>query len=161
MIKFKVNEKKLTTARGEQTFHFAKAVYNGVTTIEQLQMQIARISAVSEGDVRSTLLTLTQLITDELTAGRIVELGDLGRMKVGLKSKATESKEKFRSQDIKRLHVIFTPGKLIKEGLLSTSLHSISKEKEMCPAQNPTPDSKQKAESSENTDDPNKDYTGL
>ncbi len=129
MINFKVANKKLTTAKGEQTFHYAKAVYNGVTTIEHLQKQIARISAVSEGDVRSTLLTLTQLITDELTAGRIVELGDLGRMRVSFKSKASDSEEKFQTADIKRIRVLFTPGKMIKSGLQTASLHTLCKKK--------------------------------
>ncbi len=130
MIKFKVAEKQLKRGEEVDTFHFAKAVYNGVTTMEHLQKQIARISVVSEGDVRSTLLTFTQLITDELSSGRIVELGDLGRMKVGLKSKASDSEEKFKTQNIKRVHVIFTPGKLIKEGLQSVSLHKADSAKQ-------------------------------
>ncbi len=92
-------------------------------------------------------------------------------MKVGLKSKATDSKEKFRSQDIKRLYVIFTPGRMIREGLLSTALHSIAKDEENQTCT--TTEAKNKEEESqggENSstssekgskqEDPNKDYTG-
>ncbi len=160
MINFKVTQHQLTTAKGKQTFHFARAVYNGQTTMDMLQKQIARISAISEGDVRSVLLTLSQLVADELSAGRIIELGDLGRMKVGLKSKANESKDKFRTQDIKRVRVIFTPGKLIKEELLSVGLQCVGKNEDgTCLAKKPK-------ESDESTggakkEDPDKDWTGL
>ncbi len=121
-ISFKVEEQKLRTANGEQTFCFARAVSNGETTIEQLQKLIAKISAVSEGDVRSVLMTLTQLVALELGEGRIVSLGDLGRIRIGLRSKASDSKEKFRSQDIKRVRVVFAPGMLIREALQTVSL---------------------------------------
>ncbi len=170
MIQFRVTDKKLKTAKGEQTFHFARAVYNGVTTMDHLQRQIARISAISEGDVRSILLTLSQLITDELTAGRIVELGDLGRMKVGLRSRSAESKDKFRVQDIKKVRVIFTPGQLIKQGLYSASLHSMH-EMSFCPLKDSASSSSTdtKKPSTDTSKDPStgasdkdkKDYTGL
>ncbi len=121
-ITFKVEEQMLRTARGAQKFCFARAVNNGETTIEQLQKLIAKISAVSEGDVRSVLMTLTQLVALELGQGRIVSLGDLGRIRVGLRSKASDSKEGFRSQDIKRVRVVFVPGMLIREALQTASL---------------------------------------
>ncbi len=121
-ITFRVNEKKLKTARGEQTFCFARAINNGETSIEQLQKLIAKISAISEGDVRSVLMTLTQLVALELGEERIVSLGDLGRLRVGLRSKASDSKEAFRSQDIKRIRVLFVPGGLIREALQTASL---------------------------------------
>ncbi len=128
-ISFKVKEQKLKTVNGEQTFCFARAVSNGETSIEQLQKLIAKISAVSEGDVRSVLMTLTQLVALELGEGRIVSLGDLGRLRVGLRSKASDSKEKFRSQDIKRVRAVFVPGILIREALQTASL----KRKELKP----------------------------
>ncbi len=120
-ITFKVREQKLTTARGEQTLCFARAVSNGETTIEHLQRLVAKISAISEGDVRSVLMTLSQLVASELSEGRIVSLGDLGRMRIGLRSKASDNKEGFRSQDIKKARVVFVPGALIKESLMMAS----------------------------------------
>ncbi len=168
MINFKVAQHKLTTARGEQTFHFARAVYNGETTMDMLQKQIARISAISEGDVRSVLLTLSQLVADELSAGRVIELGDLGRMKVGLKSKASDSKDKFRSQDIKRVHVIFTPGKMIREELLSVGLQCVNKNEDgTCPVKKPKEEdnasvgSDSDGKGKDPSGDSDKDYTGL
>ncbi len=141
-ISFKVREQKLKTAKGEQTFCFARAVNNGETTIEQLQKLIAKISAVSEGDVRSVLMTLTQLVALELGEGRIVSLGDLGRLRVGLRSKASESKEKFRSQDIKRVRAVFVPGMFIREALQTASL----KRKELNPKEHNTHNSEAEEE---------------
>ncbi len=169
-ITFKVKEQKLTTARGEQTFFFAKAVSNGETSIEQLQKLIAKISAISEGDVRSVLMTLTQLVALELSQGRIVSLGDLGRLRVGLKSKGGDSKEKFRSQDIKKVRVIFVPGALIKDNLLSASFKRSDDQAKQCSAQNSkkadeagtTAEAKpENGGKGKKKDESDKDYTGL
>ncbi len=166
-ITFKVKEQKLTTARGEQTFFYAKAVSNGETSIEQLQKLIAKISAISEGDVRSVLMTLTQLVALELAQGRIVSLGELGRLRVGLKSKGGDSKDKFRAQDIKKVRVIFVPGGLIKDSLLSASLKRTGMQAEKCnapedeQASNASTAEETKPDTAGKTEDPNKDYTGL
>ncbi len=165
-ITFKVKEQKLATARGEQTFCYAKAVSNGETSIEQLQKLIAKISAISEGDVRSVLMTLTQLVSLELSQGRIVSLGELGRLRVGLKSKGGNDKESFRTQDIKRVRVIFVPGTMIKETLLSASLKRTCLEAGKCQVptdKKPSEDAKSEPNSGSTAtgEKPKKGYTGL
>ncbi len=126
-VHYQVSSKKLHTKVGEKEFFFARAISQGVTTLDQLQKNVARISAISEGDVRSVLYTLTTLISDELAAGRSVELGDLGRMRTGLRSMSAEKKEDFRAQNIKRINVIFRPGKLITARLSSTNVERVAK----------------------------------
>lgn len=127
-ISYKVRKQTLTTKNGQKTVFYAMPVSNGETSIEQLQKLISKISAISEGDVRSVLLTLTQLLAIELVAGRRVSLGDLGRMRIGLRSKATEKAEDFKAQDIRRIRVTFTPGALIRESLLSASVQRYTEE---------------------------------
>ncbi|MDO4691751.1 MAG: DNA-binding protein [Porphyromonadaceae bacterium] len=121
-ISYKVRKQTFATKDGKKTVFYAMPISNGETSIEQLQKLISKISAISEGDVRSVLLTLTQLLAIELVAGRRVSLGDLGRMRIGLRSKAAEKAEDFKAQDIRRIRVTFTPGALIRESLLSASV---------------------------------------
>lgn len=121
-IKYQLRKQTVNAKSGKEVIYFAMPVSNGETSIEQLQKMIARISAVSEGDVRSVLLTLTQLVALELEAGRRVSLGDLGRMRIGMRSRGAKSAEAFTTNDIRRLRVTFTPGRLIKEGLSTASL---------------------------------------
>ncbi len=121
-INYLVRSRKLTTAEGKQEFFFAQSIGNGVTSMEHLQKLIARISALSEGDVRSVIMNLSSLIADELSAGRIVELGDLGRMRIGLRSKGSKKEEDFKLQSIKKLKVLFHPGSLIRDRLSTAPL---------------------------------------
>lgn len=125
-ITYKIREQQLTTAKGKQTIFIARAVSNGETTIEHLQKLISKISAVSEGDVRSVLLTLTQLVATELAAGRRVSLGDLGRLRIGISSRGVQSQEEFSVQDIRRAKVTFTPGALIRSELQALSYQKYS-----------------------------------
>lgn len=120
-ITYKVREQRLTTAKGKQTLFIAQPVSNGETTIEHLQKLISKISAVSEGDVRSVLMTLTQLVATELAAGRRVSLGELGRLRISLSSRAVERGEDFTVQDIRRAKVTFRPGVLIRSELQTLS----------------------------------------
>lgn len=120
-ITYKIREQQLTTSKGKQTLFVAHAVSNGETTIEHLQKLISKISAVSEGDVRSVLLTLTQLVATELAAGRRVSLGDLGRLRIGISSRGVARGEDFTVQDIRRAKVNFVPGMLIRSELQTLS----------------------------------------
>ncbi|MDO4707660.1 MAG: histidinol phosphate phosphatase [Porphyromonadaceae bacterium] len=120
-ISYKVRQQRLTTPKGKQTLFIAQVVSNGETTIDHLQKLISKISAVSEGDVRSVLLTLTQLVASELAAGRRVSLGDLGRLRIGISSRAVARGEDFTVQDIRRAKVNFHPGSLIRSELRSLS----------------------------------------
>ncbi len=166
-ITFKVREQKFTTAKGKQTICFAKAISNGETSIEQLQKLIAKISAISEGDVRSVLMTLSQLVALELAEGRIVSLGDLGRLRVGLRSKGGDSKENFRTQDIKRVRTIFVPGPMIRESLYSASLKRqgkgfVAEKCDLKTSDQAKPANPAPANNPEGKEDKDKkDYTGL
>lgn len=140
-ISYKVRKQVFKTNGTKQTMYFAAPVSNGETSIEQLQKLIAKISAVSEGDVRSVLLTLTQLLAIELASGRRVSLGDLGRMRIGLRSKAAQGAEEFKAQDIRRFRVIFTPGALIREELRGASVQRLSElGKPITPSEKPSGD---------------------
>ncbi len=56
MISFKVSDKKLKTERREQTFHFAKAVYNSVSTIKSLKRHITLKNMTSILDIFGKLI---------------------------------------------------------------------------------------------------------
>lgn len=96
---------------------YARAYHPSETHIDQLSLMISRISAVSMGDVKSVLNTMSMLVSQELQAGRIVDLGDLGRLRVGLRSKASATEEEFSVHNIRSAHTIYTPGKEIRRAM--------------------------------------------
>ena len=54
------------------------------------------------------------LLSIELTNGRIVDLGDLGRFRATLRSKSCDKPENFKREMIHGNRVIFVPGKQIR-----------------------------------------------
>lgn len=114
-LKYKVQEtvSKLKNKEGE-AIAYARPVYTNEADINSLAELIADISAISVGDVRSMLYTLTKLVAKELSNGRLVSLGDLGRLRLTLRSKSAKKAEDFKNDMIKGVGVIFTPGKAIK-----------------------------------------------
>ncbi|GHU63366.1 hypothetical protein FACS1894123_05990 [Bacteroidia bacterium] len=56
----------------------------------------------------AVLEALTQVLTDQLSDGKIVRLGDFGSFQIGLNSMGAETKEKYTASLIKTKKVLFT-----------------------------------------------------
>ena len=66
-------------------------------------------------DVLSVISTLTRLIADELAKGNIVEIGELGRLRFNMRSKAAKSVKEFTHSNILTPTLHFLPGMLLKD----------------------------------------------
>ncbi len=58
--------------------YYAKLVVHGERNLDQLTKSIEKISTVSGADIRAVLYAVVDVITDDLTNGLIVRIGDLG-----------------------------------------------------------------------------------
>ena len=116
----KLKKKDLKTGVKE-TKYYARAKYDGVTSQEHIAQMVAQISAISVGDVLSIMNTLSMLLSIELSNGRIVDLGDLGRFKTVLRSKLCDDPEKFKREMIRGNRILFTPGRQIRKKLTNPS----------------------------------------
>jgi nucleoid DNA-binding protein len=54
---------------------------------------------------------------DELSQGRVVQLGNLGNFQVGVRSNPSALQEEVTSANVRSAHVNFRPGKRIKKML--------------------------------------------
>jgi predicted histone-like DNA-binding protein len=104
------------TGGGVKKF-YASAFMNGEETIESLTKNIEKVCTVHGADIRAVLYALVDVIKEDLSAGRIVRLGDLGSLRVGLSSVGKETAEDLTSHDITDTRTIFTPGAVLKEML--------------------------------------------
>ena len=82
-----------------------------------LAKRISDISTVSTVDVMAVLEGLFQCLPDELTAGRIVRLGDFGSFYITLKSEGADTEKAFTVALIGGVVVKFRPGKLFAQAL--------------------------------------------
>ncbi len=96
---------------------YAQIQFKGETTLRELAEEIAEISTVSVIDTKAVLDSLLEVIPRHITDGEIVRLGDLGSFAMTLKSEGSETEDGFTSSMIKRVKLIFRPGKRFKKEL--------------------------------------------
>lgn len=66
-------------------------------------------------------MALEHNIIDELKEGRIVKLGRLGNFQVGINSSGSSTAEEVSVTSINKSHILFRPGKRIREMLTKVS----------------------------------------
>lgn len=125
-IKFKVIERGQPGVVGGGTKqYYASANFDGEQTLEGLTRSIEKISTVSGADIRAVLYALVDIMTDSLSDGRAVRLGELGSLRVSLSSEGRATADEVNASAIKNARVIFSPGKSIKNMLLSLSYEKL------------------------------------
>jgi len=94
--------------------YYPTAVSSGRTDLRALAGRIAEISTISTIDSMALLEALLVVIPDELSHGRIVELGEFGAFRVTLQAGGEDTPEKAGAHNIKAARVQFRPGKGFK-----------------------------------------------
>ncbi len=96
---------------------YASAKSAGEVTLKAISKEIAQRSTVNAADTLAVLESLTQLLSDHLSEGRIVRFGDFGSFQVSVRSEGIEKAEKFHASLIKGSKILFRPGVDLKEML--------------------------------------------
>lgn len=96
---------------------YASTALNGETDIKQLIKRIEKISTMSGGDIQGVIYSLVDVIIDELAAGNIVRLGELGDLRVSISSMGHESEDEVSANSIRRSRINFRPGTRLREML--------------------------------------------
>ena len=110
--------------------YYARAVSSGEMTFEELCEDIAETCTLTSADVKACLDRLAWIISKNLKAGRIVQMGELGNFRLTVGSKGSITKEDFNASLIKKPKVVFHPGKRIQEARAETSFERIGVETE-------------------------------
>ena len=88
---------------------------SGELDFEELCEGITSRSTCTETDVRAAISGILYEAKRALKAGRIVRLGDLGSLQIGLNSEGAVSGKEFSSSLITAAHIIFRPGKTLAD----------------------------------------------
>jgi predicted histone-like DNA-binding protein len=116
-VKYTVSEKGNPLQPQQPKKWYANARSAGDTTLRALGKEIAQRSTVSPADTQAVLVALTEVLTEHLSEGKIVRLGDFGAFQVSIGSEGAETEAKFNVSMIKTKKVTFRPGIDIKEML--------------------------------------------
>lgn len=121
-FKYTVTERKvLTKGGGREMMQMASQVNLGRVDIDQLATEIAEVTSLGEGDVKSVLLHLAKQSVSYLTMGFSVQIGDLGTLTPRISAKAVPTTDKYTTDNIRRVNVRYTPSSTMKTRLKGVS----------------------------------------
>lgn len=103
--------------REEPAKFYAQAVSSGEVSMERLAYLISNQCTVRESDCQAVLYALMHNVLDELSQGRVVELGVLGRLQVGVRSHGHDTAEEVSAASVRKAHLNFRPGKRLRNML--------------------------------------------
>ena len=93
---------------------YAQAQARGEADIKTLSDRIELMCTVTRADVMAVLVALESTITDCLSNGEIVRLGDLGSLQMSLSSDGSFNKKEFNTSLIKKSRILFRPGETLQ-----------------------------------------------
>lgn len=99
--------------------YYAHAVSDGFVDLERLAFLVANQCTVREADCLAVLNALQHNVMDELSQGRVVQLGNLGNFQIGVRSNPSDAIGEVSASNVRSAHVNFRPGKRIKKMLSS------------------------------------------
>jgi len=110
-IKYKVIQRgQPGVAGGGEHKFYASANVTGKQSLEDLTELIELSSTVSGADIRAVLYSLVKVMQKSLSNGQVVELGELGSLRVSISSNGEEKAEDVTANSIKSAKVVFRPG---------------------------------------------------
>ncbi len=115
----RINPQKPT----EAPKYYAMAAQRDTMSLDDLAVQISKISSISRGDVYSVLLTLVDTMPKELLDGKVVQLGKLGSFALNVDSKPVDTPEQVNGDIIEGAHVVFRPGTEMKDAFSKVKVY--------------------------------------
>lgn len=115
---FKYRVKTKRSGLGDKSIkYYAVPIRSGKINIVQLAKLLAKRSSLTEGDVRSTIIGLVELIEEHLHQGYSVQLDDLGIFTISASSEGFESADDCTPRKVKAKKICFRADKNLKYNL--------------------------------------------
>ena len=98
--------------------YILQAVNTGTIDLDNISRLISNECSLHEVDVKAVLIALGLKLKFFLTDGKIVELGDIGRFKMGFSGTASNDPTTLTpKRNIKKYHINYQPSKKLKQRL--------------------------------------------
>jgi predicted histone-like DNA-binding protein len=90
---------------------YASALSAGSTDFKKMSKRISNQCTVRPADCMAVLTALEENVIADLEDGVIVQLGDVGTLRVSISSGGKDTSDAVTSQDVKKARLLFRPGK--------------------------------------------------
>lgn len=95
-----------------------QAINTGTIDLDTLSESISNECTLHEVDVKAVLMALGKKLDHYLTEGKIVDLGDVGKFKMGFSGVAATTAEELNvKKSIKKYHINYQPSVKMKRKL--------------------------------------------
>ena len=116
-IRYRIT-KRSNSIQNKKEQYIMQAVNTGKIDLDFISNIISNECSLHEVDVKSVLMALGIKLEHYLQRGNIVDLGDVGKFKMGFKSTAEEDPAKLSpKRNIKKYHVNYQPSVKLKRKL--------------------------------------------
>ena len=115
-MKYKLNKRANPQDRTQEKW-YASPVNEGKITKSDITKEIVNYSSLSRGDVSNVIENVLDIVPKYLLMGKSVNLGEFGTLRLSLSSEGVDNPEDFKSNLIKGVRIIFTPGVELKKSL--------------------------------------------
>ena len=105
--------------------YYATPVHDREVSLEGMTKAIEKTSTVNGADIRAVLYAMVEEAVSGLTDGRIIRLGDLGSLRITLRSEGKTTAAEVTAAAVKKTGVIFTPGKKLQEMLKTAAFTKV------------------------------------
>ena len=113
-LKFSLKKKSRRNLKEEDKLYYAIAKSDGVVNEKDIARRIEAMSSLSSIDIAATIEAFTRVMTDELSQGKTVKLGELGIFYLTLQSEGVKDTKDFNRDCIKKIKLHFLANKLMK-----------------------------------------------
>lgn len=108
---------------------YASIVLGDEMSIDELTRSIEKMCTVSGADIRAVLYALVDVSIAALERGEIVRLGDFGSIRLSINSDSCETEDEVSRSLITKSHILFTPGKRLKDMLANIKYTKVNSHK--------------------------------
>ena len=117
-IRYRITKRTNTIATTKKEQFIMQAVNTGTVDIRRISEEISTESSLSISDVMAVIIALGIKMQQHLEAGKIMDLGDVGKFKIGFQSKAADQASDLTpKRNIKKFHLNYQPSLAMKHRL--------------------------------------------
>lgn len=117
-IRYRITKRSNTIANNKEPQYIMQAVSTGVVDLDQISHQISNECTLSVVDIKMVLYALGEKLQFHLEDGKMVDLENIGKFKVGFKCKADPDASKLTpKRNIEKYHLNFQPSVVLKRWL--------------------------------------------
>lgn len=116
-VKYNVVERGNPSNQEAPKKFYPSIVSSGKRSQREVAVTASKLSALEPADMAAAIENFLSVITDELSRGNIVDLGEFGSFWLRIDTEGAVTSEEVTSKNITNVLPRFTPGKAFKEAL--------------------------------------------